>query len=161
MRGLTGRIAITLVGLVLVASMAEAQRRVRGGRAVRVERPGAGPRLGYDFDIDHAVLGGQFNFPVGRRWALVPSADFYLGVNGTPYRINADLKYHPPTVYGFFYFGGGLAILHASGTTDTGANVFAGWEGRRYAPVKPFVEARFVFSDATSFNILGGINVPI
>ncbi|MGH2668757.1 MAG: hypothetical protein ACRDH5_06515, partial [bacterium] len=87
------RIVIVLLGLALVAWTAAAQRRVRGGRAVRVERPGAGPRLGYDFDVDHAVLGGQFNFPVGRRWALVPSADFYLGVDGTPYRINGDLKY--------------------------------------------------------------------
>jgi len=160
-RGLTARIAMAMLGLALVVSTAAAQRRVRGGRAVRVERPGIGPRLGYDFDVDHAVLGGQFNFPVGRRWALVPSADFYLGVNGTPYRINADLKFHPPTVYGFFYFGGGLALLHASGNTDTGANVFAGLEGRRYLPVKPFLEARFVFSNATSFNILGGINFPI
>jgi hypothetical protein len=33
--------------------------------------------------------------PVGRRWALVPSADFYVGANGTPYRLNADLKCHP------------------------------------------------------------------
>jgi len=160
-RCLTVRMAMAVLGLALVTSTAEAQRRVRGGRAVRVERPGVGPRFGYDFDADHAFLGGQLNFPVGRRWALVPSADFYLGVDGTPYRINADLKFHPPTVYGFFYFGGGLAILHATGNTDTGGNVFAGWEGRGYRPVKPFLEARFVFSDATSFNILAGINFPL
>ena len=114
-----------------------------------------------DFDADHAFLGGQFNFPVGRRWALAPSADFYLGTTGTPYRLNVDVKYHPPTAYGFFYFGGGLAILHASGNTDTGGNVFGGWEGRRYAPVKPFLEARFVFASNTSFNLLGGLNFPI
>ncbi len=161
MTGLGVRIAIVLAGLALVAAPADAQRRVRGRRAVRVERPGLGPRLGYDFDAEHTLLGGQVNVPVGRRWALVPSAEFYVGASGTPYRINADLKFHPPTVYGFFYFGGGLAILHAPGTTDTGANVFAGWEGRRYAPVKPFLEARFVFSGNTSFNLLGGLNFPL
>ncbi|PYP27128.1 MAG: hypothetical protein DMD55_09310 [Gemmatimonadetes bacterium] len=157
----TVRIAIVVAGLMVVSTSAQAQRRMRGGRAVRVERPGVGPRVGYDFDTDHAFLGGQFNFPVGRRWALAPSADFYLGTTGTPYRLNVDVKFHPPTAYGFFYFGGGLAILHASGNTDTGANVFGGWEGRRYAPVKPFLEARFVFASNTSFNLLGGLNFPI
>jgi len=158
---LTLRIALVGLGLALVASRADAQRRMRGGRAVSVARPGVGARFGYDFDAQHTFLGGQFNFPVGRRWALAPSADFYLGATGTPYRLNVDLKFHPPTVYGFFYFGGGLAVLHATGNTSTGANVFAGWEGRRYSPVKPFLEARFVFADRTSFNILGGLNFPI
>lgn len=162
MSRLTMGIALVVAALALVTSTADAQRRMRGGRAVRVERPGVGPRLGYDFDADHAFLGGQFNFPVGRRWALVPSADFYLGVNGTPYRVNADVKFHPPTVYGFFYFGAGLAILHSpGGGNDTGANVFGGWEARRYAPVKPFLEGRFVFANNTSFNALVGINFPL
>ena len=160
MSRLTVGIAI-VVGTLAVAATADAQRRMRGGRAVRVERPGVGPRLGYDFDADHAFLGGQFNFPVGRRWALVPSADFYLGVDGTPYRLNADVKFHPPTAYGFFYFGAGLAILHTPGGNDTGANVFGGWEARRYAPVKPFLEGRFVFADNTSFNAIVGINFPL
>jgi hypothetical protein len=160
---LTARVAAIVLGLALVTSAAEAQRRVRGGggRAVRVQRPGVGLRFGHDFDADHAFLGGQFNFPVGRRWALVPSADFYVGANGTPYRLNADLKFHPRTAYGFFYFGGGLAMLRTPGTTDTGANVFGGWEGRRYHPVKPFVEGRVVFAANTTFSILAGINFPI
>jgi len=158
---LTVRIAIVVAGLAIVSTSADAQRRMRGGRAVRVERPGVGARVGYDFDAEHAFLGGQLNFPVGRRWALAPSADFYLGETGTPYRLNVDVKYHPPTAYGFFYLGGGLAILHASGNTDSGANVFGGWEGRRYTPVKPFLEARFVFANRTSFNVLGGLTFPL
>ena len=161
MSRLTVRIAIVVSGLAIVSTSADAQRRMRGGRAVRVERPGVGARVGYDFDAVHAFLGGQLNFPVGRRWALAPSADFYLGETGTPYRLNVDLRYHPPTAYGFFYVGGGLAILHASGNTDTGANVFGGWEGRRYTPVKPFLEARFVFANRTSFNVLGGLTFPL
>ena len=161
MRSLTLRIALVVAGLALVTSAADAQRRMRGGRAVRVERPGVGARVGYDFDAAHAFLGGQLNFPVGRRWALAPSADFYLGETGTPYRLNVDVKFHPPTAYGFFYFGGGLAILHASGNTDTGVNAFAGWEGRRFTPVKPFLEARLVFANRTSFNVLGGLMFPL
>lgn len=161
MSRLTGGIVVAVAALAVMTATADAQRRVRGGRAVRVERPGVGPRLGYDFDADNAFLGGQFNIPVGRRWAFVPSADFYLGADGTPYRINADLKFHPPTTYGYFYFGGGLAILHSSGGNDTGGNVFGGWEGRHYSPVKPFLEGRFVFADNTSFNALVGINFPL
>lgn len=157
----TVRVGIVLAGLALVATSAQAQRRMRGGRAVMVDRPSVGPRVGYDFDADHVFVGGQFNLPVGRRWALVPSAEFYTGVTGTPYRLNADLKYHPPTVYGFFYFGVGFAYLHASGGSDSGADIFAGWEGRRARPFKPFLEGKFVFADNTSFNILGGINFPL
>src|SRR5207245_8779468 len=70
---LTLRIALVALGLALVGSRADAQRRMRGGRAVSVARPGVGARFGYDFDAQHTFLGGQFDFPVGRRWALAPS----------------------------------------------------------------------------------------
>ena len=149
MSGVTLRIAMVVLGLVVTATAAEAQRRVRGGRAVLVDRPGIGPRIGYDFDFDHVFLGGQLNLPVGRRWALAPSAEFYPGANGSPFRLNADLKYHPPTVYGLFYFGAGFAYLHSNGASDAGANVFGGGEGRRSRPFKPFLEAQFVFADIT------------
>jgi hypothetical protein len=157
----TGRVAIVALGLAVVATGAEAQRRVRGGRAVLIERPSLGPRIGYDFDADHVFIGGQLNLPVGRRWGLVPSAEFYPGLTGSPFRLNADLKYHPPTVYGLFYLGAGFAYLHANGASDTGANVFAGWEGRRARPVKPFLEAKFVFAARTAFNVLAGLNFPL
>jgi len=155
------RIGLVVVALAVVGMTAEGQRRVRGGRAVRVERPAVGPRIGYDFHVEHLFLGGQLNLPVGQRWALVPSAEFYPGQTGSLFRLNADLKYHPPTVYGLFYFGAGFAYLHASGASDAGANLFAGWEGRRARPFKPFLEAKFVFADNTSFNVLAGLNFPL
>jgi len=158
---LTVRVAIVMVGLAVVATTAQGQRRVRGGRAVRVERPSVGARIGYDFDVDHVFIGGQLNLPVGRRWGLVPSAEFYPGLSGSLFRLNADVKYHPPTVYGLFYFGAGFAYLHAGGASDAGANLFAGWEGRQARPFKPFLEAKFVFADNTSFNVLAGLNFPL
>ena len=160
-RSLTAPVALAVLGLVVVASAAPAQRRIRGGRAVLVEQPSIGPRLGYDFDVSHLFLGGQLNLPVGVRWALVPSAEFYPGLAGSLYRLNADLKYHPPTTYGFFYFGGGFAYLHASGVGHGGGNVFAGWEGRRARPFKPFLEGKFVFSTRTSFNLETGLDFPL
>jgi len=159
--GFTVRVAVVVAGLVVVATMAQGQRRIRGGRAVMVDRPAVGPRVGYDFDVDHVFIGGQLNLPVGRRWGLVPSAEFFPGQTGSLFRLNADLKYHPPTVYGLFYFGAGFAYLHTSGGSDAGANLFAGWEGRRARPFKPFLEAKFVFADNTAFNVLAGLNFPL
>ena len=161
MTRLTLRIGVVIAGLAAVGTTAQGQRRVRGGRAVLVDRPAVGPRVGYDFDADHVFVGGQLNLPVGRRWALVPSAEFYPGLTGSPFRLNADLKFHPPTVYGMFYVGGGFAYRHASGAGDAGANLFAGWEGRRARPFNPFIEVKFVFADNTSFNVDAGLNFPL
>jgi hypothetical protein len=157
----TVRVAVAVLGLAGVATAAPAQRRMRGGRAVLVDQPSIGPRLGWDFDLSRVFLGGQLNLPVGARWTLVPSAEFYPGATGSPFRLNADLKFHPPTTYGFFYFGGGFAYLHAFGTGHGGGNVFAGWEGRRARPFKPFLEGKFVFATRTTFNLETGINFPL
>ena len=155
----------SLLGLFLAAmaaAPASAQRRARlGGAGVVVPPPSLGPLLGYDFDASHLFLGGVLNIPVGRRFTLRPSMEFYTGTSGTPYRLNVDLKYHPPTAFGLFYFGGGLAIRHAAGNNDTGVNAFAGWEGRRARPFRPFAEAKLVFASTTSFNLLGGIAFSI
>lgn len=158
---LMGRGAVALAALVVAATTVQAQRRIRGGRAVLVEQPSVGPRVGYDFNADHAFVGGQFNLPVGLRWALAPSAEFYPGLGGSPYRLNVDLKFHPPTLYGLFYIGGGFAYEHAAGAGSAGGDVFAGWEGRRARPVKPFLEGKFVFTSTTSFNLEAGLNFPL
>jgi len=117
---LTLRIGVVVAGLVALSTTAQGQRRVRGGRAVLVDRPAVGPRVGYDFDADHVFVGGQLNLPVGR-----------------------------------------FAYRHASGAGDAGANLFAGWEGRRARPFKPFLEAKFVFADNSSFNVEAGLNFPL
>ena len=52
MTRLTVRVAIVVAGLAAVATMAQGQRRMRGGRAVMVDRPAVGPRIGYDFDVN-------------------------------------------------------------------------------------------------------------
>jgi len=154
-----------LLGLLVAAlavAPASAQRRARsGGSGFVMPPPSIGPLLGYDFDASHVFLGGLLNLPVGRRFTLRPSMEFYTGTSGTPYRLNVDLKYHPPTAFGLFYLGGGLAIRHAAGNNDTGVNAFAGWEGRRARPFRPFAEAKLVFASTTSFNLLGGIAFPI
>src|SRR5947207_15615435 len=101
--------------------MAQGQRRIRGGRAVMVDRPAVGPRIGYDFDFDHVFVGGELNLPVGRRWGLVPSAEFFADQKGSPVGLNAELKYHPPTLYGLRYSDAGFAYLRAGGPSDAEA----------------------------------------
>jgi hypothetical protein len=161
-RNVTVRIVLVCAALSVVGASAQAQRRMRGGRAVQVEPFAFGPRLGYDFHADHVFVGGQLNVPVAQRWALVPSAEFYPGEGGSPFRVNADLKYHPPTVYGLFYLGGGFTYLHASSVGHGGGNVFAGWEARRARPMRPFLEGKLVFvASTTSLNVEGGINIPL
>ena len=163
MRTTLRRSLVLGLALVGIATGASAQRRgrSRGGGGFVVPPPSVGPLLGYDFDADHLFLGGVFNIPVARRFTLRPSMEFYTGLTGTPYRLNVDLRYHPPTAFGLFYFGGGLAILHSSGTTDTGVNALGGWEGRRARPFRPFAEAKLVLASNTSFNILGGLAFPL
>jgi hypothetical protein len=155
------QIAIAVVGLAVVAGPARAQRRMRGGHAVLVVPPAIGVRLGYDFDVDRVFVGGQLDLPVGQRVALVPALELYPGAAGSPYRLNVGLKYHPPTVYGFFYLGGGFTYLHANGAGKGGGNVFAGWEGRRARPFRPFLEGKFTFADHTAFSLEAGINFPL
>jgi len=156
------RLLLGLLVAALAVAPVSAQRRARsGGSGFVMPPPSIGPLVGYDFDASHVFLGGLLNIPVGRRFTLRPSMEFYTGISGTPYRLNVDLKYHPPTAFGLFYFGGGLAIRHAAGNNDTGVNAFAGWEGRRARPFRPFAEAKLVFASTTSFNLLGGIAFPI
>src|SRR2546430_11586644 len=78
-----------MVGLAVVATTAQGQRRVRGGRAVRVERPSVGARIGYDFDVDHVFIGGQPKLPGGGRWGAAPAAGVFPGVSGPPFRLHA------------------------------------------------------------------------
>ena len=155
------RIGGVAAALAVVGTTAVAQRRMRGGRAVLVQPPGIGPRVGYDFDVDRVFVGGQLNLPVGRRWTLAPSAEFYPGYAGSLYRLNADLKFHPPTAYGIFYFGGGFVYRHEAGAGQGGANLFAGWEGRRAYPFRPFLDGKLVIANRTSFNIETGLNFPL
>ena len=163
MRRIPWRLFVALLLAAMAAAPAPAQRRARarGGAGFVMPPLSVGPLLGYDFDVDHLFLGGVLNIPVARRFTLRPSMELYTGLTGTPYRLNVDLKYHPPTAFGLFYFGGGLAILHSSGNNDTGVNAFAGWEGRRARPFRPFAEAKLVLASNTSFNILGGIAFPL
>lgn len=165
MRPITLRVLVLLCGLSLMATAASAQRRSTARRAAvatAVERPSFGAHLGYNFDADDALLGAQLTYPVTPRLALYPTFDYYFESGVTLWALNADIKFHPPTRRGYFYFGGGLNILHGSAgglsNTDTNLNLLGGLEGRRWRSTVPYVEAKLIVGNGSAFQIVGGLS---
>lgn len=159
MRVVAWRIVVLALALTLITSPAEAQRRPRG-RAAAVAGPSWGGHLGYNFDIDQLLLGAQASFPIVPRASLYPSFDYFFVDVGSTWSLNLDLKYHPRTRYGAFYFGGGINYTRVSaggsGAGDTGLGLIGGLERRRRTA--PYVEARLVLGGAEYFQIVGGFS---
>ncbi len=160
MKGILLRVALALLLVALAASPADAQRRARR-RAAATARPSYGPHLGYNFDVDDLLIGGQLSWPMTPQLDLYPTFDYYFVSGGSLWALNFDVKYRPPTRYGAWYVGGGLNWSHASsggnGTSDTGLNLLTGLEGRR-GRSRPYVEAKIILGSGSSFQIVGGLN---
>ena len=155
-----------LVAVVLLAALAgsaEAQRRGRGrGRAApATARPHIGGHLGYNFDTDGLLLGAQLTYPITPRVDLYPSFDWYAIDPGSFWALNFDVRFRPPSRYGAFYVGGGINYSRFSAgggsASDTNLNLFTGLEGRRRR-VWPYVEAKLIVGDGSSFQLAGGLS---
>lgn len=157
MKGILLRVTWVVLLLGVLASTADAQRRARR-RSVVTPGPRYGAHLGYNFDADALLLGAQVSWPVSPRVDIYPSFDIYFVDPGSLWALNFDVKYRPPTRYGAWYLGGGLNLLHGNGGSDTNLNLFTGLEGRR-GGTRPYVEARFIIGDGSSFQIVGGFSV--
>ena len=156
MKGFLPRVTLVVVLLVLVASTADAQRRTRR-RAIQASGPSYGAHLGYNFDASRMLLGAQLSWPMTPQLDLYPTFDYYFVSPGSAWGLNFDLKYRPPTRYGAWYVGGGLNLMHVTGGSNTNLNLFSGLEGRR-GRTRPYVEARFILGNGSSFQIVGGLN---
>jgi hypothetical protein len=113
---------------------------------------------GYNFDLEEGLIGAQMHMPVGRSIEFYPSFDYYLVNSGSLVGFNGDLKFRSPGTP--LYFGGGLNILSGGGNSNTGFNLFGGFE-TRYGRTHPYVEGRGVFQDNSSFQLLFGINITL
>lgn len=113
---------------------------------------------GYNFDLEEGLIGAQMHMPVGRSIEFYPSFDYYLIDNGSLVGFNGDLKFRSPGTP--LYFGGGLSVLSGGGNSNTGFNLFGGFE-TRYGRTHPYVEGRGVFHDGSTFQLLFGINVTL
>jgi hypothetical protein len=115
---------------------------------------------GYNFDFKEGLIGAQLHMPIARAIELYPSFDYYLLDTGTLVGFNADLKFLSRGTP--LYFGGGLNVLDGSGSgnTDTGFDLFGGFE-TRYGRTHPYIEGRFLFHNNSTFQLLFGINVTL
>ncbi len=140
-----------LTAVVLLASAAVVSRAA-------AQRSHFGLHGGYNFDLDEGLVGAQIHMPLTRSIELYPSFDYYLVDAGTLIGFNGDLKFRTPGTP--LYFGGGLNILRAGGNSDTGVNLFGGFE-TRYGRTHPYLEGRGLFHDGSSFQLLFGINITL
>ena len=161
MSRITLQVLVAVTAAALVVAPASAQRRGRASAAA-VERPSYGAHLGYNFDASDLLLGAQLTYPITPRLALYPTFDYYFQSGGSLWALNGDVKFHPPTRAGYFYFGGGLNIMHASAggvsNTDTNLNLLVGLEGRRWRNPVPYGEAKLIVGNGSAFQIVGGLS---
>ncbi|HEV2670436.1 MAG TPA: hypothetical protein VGU74_05045 [Gemmatimonadales bacterium] len=153
----TSRMLVLLVLLALAASTADAQRRSRRRAAATTPGPEYGAHIGYDFDGDDVLLGAQLAWPITPHLDFYPTFDIYFDNGATPWALNFDLKYRPPTRYRAWYVGGGLNLLHGSGNTDTNLDLFTGLEARS-GRTHPYVEGRFILASSTIFQLVAGLS---
>ena len=155
------RLVVVLLLVALTASTADAQGRYRRRAVVGTTGPTYGAHLGYNFDVDELLLGAQLSWPIVPSLDLYPSFDYYFVSGGSLWSLNFDVKYRPPTNYRAWYLGGGLNYSHASAggasASNTGLNLLTGLEGRR-GRARPYVEAKFILDNGSSFQIVGGVS---
>lgn len=154
------RLFMVLVLVAVTTSQADAQR-YRRRAAVGTVGPRFGAHIGYNFDVDEALIGAQLSWPIVPSLDFYPSFDYYFVSGGSLWSLNFDLKYRPPTPYHFWYVGGGLNWSHASSggvsNSSTGLNLLTGLEGRR-GRARPYAEAKLILDNGSSFQLVGGIS---
>jgi len=131
--------------------------------AVGVDRAAAqrshfGLHGGYNFDLEEGLIGAQLHMPLTPSIELYPSFDYYLVDSGSLVGFNGDLKFRTPGTP--LYFGGGLNILRGGGNSETGLNLFGGFE-TRYGRTHPYIEGRGLFHNGSTFQLLFGINITL
>jgi len=122
------------------------------------QRPHFGLHGGYNTDFNEGLVGAQIHMPLTPSIELYPSFDYYLVDAGTLIGFNGDLEFRTRGTP--LYFGGGVNVLHTSGNSDTGFDLFGGFE-TRYGRTHPYVEGRGMFHSSSSFQLLFGINVTL
>lgn len=140
---------LTAVALLMCAA---------GVTRATAQRSHFGLHGGYNFDIDEGLIGAQMHLPISSSIELYPSFDYYFVSTGNLLGFNGDLKFRTPGTP--LYFGGGLSILSGDGNSDTGFDLFGGFE-TRYGRTHPYVEGRALFHNGSAFQVLFGINVTL
>jgi len=164
LRGLALGALVALVALPLEAQRPAARRAARTSSVGYRSRVGA--HLGYNFDVSEALAGAQAAFAIAPGFDLYPSFDLYFVSGGSLWGLNFDARYRPPVRFGaVIYVGGGLNYTRASAGgfsgSDTNLDLFGGFEGNRMRKMAPYVEARLILGNGSSFQIVGGVSFKL
>ena len=121
-----------------------------------------GPRIGYDFQSDEAILGASLTVPISTRIEFYPSIDLYTPDRGNKVGFNGDVKVYLPTRASYdLYAGGGLGIVNQNvaeiSNTDVGINLLFGIASR-IGGINPFGEVRVLIHDDTQLVLIAGMN---
>lgn len=134
-----------------------------------------GPRVLYNVDAEEFGIGAHFLKPLTDAFAIYPSFEFLFMEGGTWLNFNADVTYtfDDPDLE-WLYVGAGLAITRVSdddcddvvpgfdcSTTDSGLNLIGGFQPAGRGRIKPFAEARLVLGGSESFQVAGGLKIPL
>ncbi len=118
---------------------------------------------GYNSGPGNFLIGGQAVVPISPSLDFYPSLDYHFLSGGNQVGINVDLRLKNPYAEPgpAWYAGGGLAVLRNSvvggSNTYTGADIFAGLEGRT-GTVRPYGEVRGLLNSNSSIQLVAGVN---
>jgi hypothetical protein len=157
--------ALALVALLAGGSMAaEAQQ----GPAM------FGPRVLYNFDAEAFGIGLHLTKPVTDAISIYPSFEYVFVDNYTWLTFNADLLYQMPSAsLQWLSLGAGLGITRISfdddvcggiidcSSTDVGLNLIGHIQPAGSGRIKPFAEGRFTVGGSESFQVVGGLKIPL
>ena len=148
--------------VVLPATAVAQQPRPTQAQVDRMSGPMFGLRGSYDVDNKLFGYGAQARFPIDWNLQVAPSVEAYSKSGSTLVQGNVDVI--ATGRGGWFYVGGGLAIIKAQGAdAKFGANVYPGVDLPALfdTPLRPFVEARWTFWEGnTPFRLVFGLNFP-
>ena len=154
--------AAAVVPVLAPARVTAQQPRPSQAQVDRMSGPLIGLRGSYDFDNKLFGYGAQARFPIDWNLQFAPSLEAYSKSGSTTVQGNVDLI--ATGRGGWFYVGGGLAIIKPQGTdAKFGANVYPGADLPALfdTPVRPFVEARWTFWEGnTPLRLVFGLNYP-
>lgn len=126
---------------------------------------GAGLKVGYGFDIEEILLGGELHVvtPV-EDVTFVPNLEIYLRDDPSILSFNGDFHYAPRVGAQSSirpYVGLGLAITRVSrnnrSNTDAGINLIGGINFRTSGRTTPFIHLKLVEGDYDDLVLAGGV----